>query len=340
MSDTTEALAGTAGSPWGEPELPRDRWGRPMVTPPGGGKAVAYTRCTTYVAALEDTYNLSRWQQRMVATGLARRPDLVLAAAAHSDDRDEMDRICQSELDAAAAGAAAGVGTALHRLTERLDRGQELGVVPEAYRADIEAYRTATADLEPVHIERFCVQDDLKVGGTPDLVVRLGNELFIADKKTGSIDYGAGKIAMQLAMYSRSVFYNHLSRTRESMGGVNQERGIIIHLPAGTGRCELKWVDLTAGWEAIQLATQVRVWRGRKGLIYPLNVAAMLAEIFGSVTEVPLMEQIEVAPDGEALDALWFAHRAVWTDAHTAAARRRKNQLHQQVLRDAVSSTA
>lgn len=339
MSDTTEMLAGTAGTPFGEPELPRDRWGRPLVVPPGGGKAAAYTRCTTYVGALEDTYNLSRWQQRMVATGLAQRPDLVLAAAAHHDDRDELDKICQSAMDAAAAGAAAGIGTALHRLTERLDRGQELGVVPEAYRADIEAYRVATAEVTPVHIERFCVQDDLKVGGTPDLVVRFGNELFIADKKTGSIDYGAGKIAMQLAMYSRSVFYNHLSGTRESMGAVNQERGVIIHLPAGQGRCELKWVDIAAGWEAVQLATQVRAWRGRKSLIYPLDVAALLAEVF-EVTEVSLLEQIGGAPSNESIEALWSSHRAVWTDEHTHAAKRRKNQLHQQVLRDAVHRAA
>src|SRR5689334_2925212 len=65
------------------PQVPRDRWQRPLVVPPKGGKPVAYTRCTTFVGCLEDTFNLSRWQQRMVALGLNDRPDLLLAVAAH-----------------------------------------------------------------------------------------------------------------------------------------------------------------------------------------------------------------------------------------------------------------
>jgi glycine betaine/proline transport system substrate-binding protein len=36
---------------------------------------------------------------------------------------------------------------------------------------------------------------------------------YIADLKTGSVDFGAGKIAMQLAVYSRSVFYDHQTKT-------------------------------------------------------------------------------------------------------------------------------
>ena len=35
--------------------IPRDRWGRPLVIPPGGGKKrVAYRRVTTFVGVLED----------------------------------------------------------------------------------------------------------------------------------------------------------------------------------------------------------------------------------------------------------------------------------------------
>ncbi|MGK3946754.1 hypothetical protein ABK046_51375, partial [Streptomyces caeruleatus] len=68
------------------PQLERDRYGRPLVVPADGGKKVAYTRCTTFVGAAEDTFPLSQWQQRQVAVGLSKRPDLVsLAASAEGD---------------------------------------------------------------------------------------------------------------------------------------------------------------------------------------------------------------------------------------------------------------
>ena len=315
--------------------IPRDRYGRPMVVPPGGGKATAYTRCTTYVGVLEDTYNLSRWQQRMVALGLAQRPDLVLAAAAHHDDKDELNKVCQSAMDAAAAGAAAGIGTALHKVTQRIDRGEdvELKTLPEAYRADIRAYTDATAALKRIAVEQFVVNDDLKVGGTPDLVVEFNGERYIADKKTGSIEWGAGKIAMQLAMYSRSVFYDHETRTRTPIG-VNQDLGIVIHLPAGEGTCRLQWVNISAGWKAVQLATDVRTWRARKKLIYPFDPVELVEEIFPGAEVITLDEQIEAATTRADLEALYRANRSEWTDKHTRAAKLRTTRLHQQSLRN------
>ena len=164
-------------------DIPRDRWGRPMVYPPGGKKPVPYTRCTTYVGVLEDTYNLSRWQQRMVALGLADRPDLMLAVAAHRDERDKLNEICGSALDAAKAGAAATTGTALHALTEKVDRDLPLGVIPEAYIADLEQYRETTAPLTVKAIEQFRVLDSLKIGGTTDRVVEYLGRYYIADVK-------------------------------------------------------------------------------------------------------------------------------------------------------------
>ena len=53
-------------------ELPRDRWGRPLITPPDGTTPVPYTRVTTFAKAVEDTYHLGRWAERMVALGMAK----------------------------------------------------------------------------------------------------------------------------------------------------------------------------------------------------------------------------------------------------------------------------
>lgn len=317
------------------PEVPRDRWGRPLVVPSTGGKPVAYTRCTTFVGVVEDTYNLSKWQQRMVALGLSDRPDLLLAVASNRDDKKHLDTVCEQAMDAAKAGAAATTGTALHLLTERMDRGLGTGVVPEAYVADLEAYARTTAPLKAVHIEAFCVQDMMKVGGTPDRVVTFQGKRYIADLKTGSINFGYLKIAAQLAMYARSRLYDPASHER-SPHGAEIDRGIVIHLPAGSGTCTLHWVDLTEGWEAVKVARMVRNLRahGFKALFSPF------AEQPGPTVPlaVPQVEQqhplqvsmtdaitsaIANAPTEQAVRNLWEQHVDTWTDTHTELAKAR-----------------
>jgi predicted RecB family endonuclease len=271
-----------------EDRVPRDRWGRPMVTPPNGGKPKAYTRVTTFAGSVEDMYGLGQWQQRMVALGLAKRPDLLLSVSAHEDDKDELNRIAEAAKEAAAASAAATTGTALHRLAERYDRGQlALDDVPESHRADLRAYIAAMHGIDglTMHgIEEFVVVDDLQVAGTFDRVVEHDGQRYVADIKTGSIEYGAGKMAIQLALYSRGRLYTPGQPDRADTG-VSQTAGIIIHLPAGQGRCDLHWIDLRAGWEAVELCERVRAWRKRKGLLAAASFGpAMLAR---SVVDVP-----------------------------------------------------
>ena len=299
------------------PDIDRDRYGRPMIVPPGGGKKVAYRRCTTFVGVLEDTYNLSRWQQRNVALGLADRPDLLLSVAAHRDDKDKLNRICEDAAEAAKSSAAATTGTAVHALTEIVDRGLDLPVIPDGAAADLAAYRKATAGIEWLAIETGIVVDDLKVHGTPDRIGRLPDgRVVVLDLKTGSVDFGMGKIAQQLAMYSRGVFYDHVGARRTPMpDGLDQDVAVVIHLPAGSGRCELLEVDIAAGWEGVQIAAQVWAWRSRKGLSRPL------------ATGFDLLGLIDLAATPDDVRALWGAHKDAWTEAHTAAAKARIDSL-------------
>jgi hypothetical protein len=249
-------------------EIARDRWGRPLVVPPDGGKPVAYTRCTTYIGVLEDTYNLSRWQQRMVALGLADRPDLALGVTAHRDDKDELNKLCERAIEAAKGRAAATTGTALHALTGLVDQGRPLPTIPADAAADLEAYRQKTAALETLAVEQFVVHDELQVAGTTDRVVSYRDRRYVYDIKTGSIDFAPGKFAMQLAVYARSQIYDIKTHARTDLG-VSTEWGILVHLPVGEARCDLYRVDLTAGWEGVQLATAVRAWRRRKDHLSP-----------------------------------------------------------------------
>ena len=247
-------------------EIKRDRYGRPMVVPPAGGKPVPYTRATTVAGTLDDGVGLVAWKLRMAAQGLIKRPDLMLAATVAVNDKQELDRLIETAQDAAGSTHAATIGTALHALTEKYDRGEEFGYVPAMFAPDIEAYIKATREFKMEVIEQFCVLDSHQIAGTPDRIVTYRGKRYIFDLKTGSIDY-PHKMAIQLAIYSRAVPYNIATGERGSWGEVDTQRGIILHLPAGEGKADIQFVDIDKGWEGLELAMQVRAWRTSKKIM-------------------------------------------------------------------------
>ncbi|WP_043648015.1 hypothetical protein [Nocardia thailandica] len=300
--------------------IERDGWGRPKIIPPGGGKPVAYTRCTTFVDALEDKHGLTQWKMRQVALGLADRPDLLLAVSAHRDSKDELNRITAAAMDAAGAGSAATTGTALHTLTERHDLGQEIGPLPAAAHADLAAYIRTTGGLQYAAIEQFRVLDDLKVAGTLDRLLEFSDRYVIGDIKTGDITYGIGKIAMQLSVYARAQTYDPATGARGvDAKPIDLQQALIIHLPAGKGTCSLHWVDIAAGWDAVQLAAQVRKWRGRRNL----------TKEFVPATSPELLTEISAVADIDTLRALWLdlESQGLATDEVTAACKARALEL-------------
>ncbi len=220
----------------------------------------------------------------MVLIGACIDPSIIEAASLTGDKRDH-NRLAEQALEAAKANDKREKGTHLHALSEYVDRGEELPlfVTPEGGspvdvsdqdRADMEAYRLAMEPLTVEHIETLTVLDDLQVSGTPDRIVRHQGRAFIADLKTGSVDFGALKMAMQLAIYSRSVFYDHLTATRTPLPDVDQDRAIIVHLPAGSGTCSLLWLDIATGWRAVQVAAEVHKARSVKNVLQPFGAVA------------------------------------------------------------------
>jgi hypothetical protein len=340
--------------------IPRDRWKRPLVVPPSGGKPVAYTRCTTFVGGIEDMFKLGQWQQRHVAIGLAMRPDLM-AAVGSSDlsDKGALNDLCDAAKEAAGASDSARIGTYLHAITEAADRGADPSAVPvpelavprrrEEFLPDLAAYTEATAGLKSVHIEEFSVLDQLRIGGTPDRIVKLNGKKYIADLKTGSVDLGHLKIAAQLAVYARSYLYDwragvalgssatiEQAKALRTPTGVEVDRGIVIHLPQGTGQCTLYWVDLLAGWEAVRVSRDIREKRTVKfrdvfstftGEDSAPVAPVMPTPIPQPTHEVPagpdLPALIGKASSAEAIRELWYAHQAYWTAAHTELANTR-----------------
>lgn len=257
-------------------EPPRDRYKRYLIAPRDGGEAEAYTRATTVAEVLDDRYNLELWKMRQVAVGLTRRNDLLLKVAADENDKKTVNAACQEALDAAAAGAAANTGTALHRILERVDCGElTLAEVPELFADVVERYRSAldAAGVEVVAdaCERIHVLDGLAepLAGMADRHVIVGGQRYIADIKTGSgIDYGAGGFAVQLAIYAHATsLYDYVTETHAEPPPLDRERGLIIHVPAAGGDVTLHWLDIAAGREALDHALWARSWRKRKGLL-------------------------------------------------------------------------
>jgi PD-(D/E)XK nuclease superfamily len=251
-------------------EVKRDRWGRPLIVPPNGGKPVAYTRATTIAGSLDDGTALIAWKMRMACIGLSQRQDLLVAVAAtDKDDTKELNALVEEAMEAAGANAAARIGSAVHSLTEVIDRGEELGVVPEVYMQDLQAYAHKTLELKNIFIEQFCVLDEYKIAGTPDRVVEYKGERYICDLKTGSLH--ATSFAMQLSIYAHAAPYDLDTAQRGTWGPINKEKAIVVHLPAGKAQCELHWVDIAKGWEGVKIAMQARQWRDQKNFLTPFS---------------------------------------------------------------------
>lgn len=249
-------------------EIQRDRWGRPLIVPPGGGDPIAYTRTSTLAKALDDTSALALWKQRKTAEGLVRRPDLLtrVAGALANGDPDTdwptkraLNDVCREATEAAGSSRGSSSGTGLHALTEAIDRGEEPAWVPEHDRARLDAYRAATDGYTALDSECFVVCDALETAGTfdrlwfcPDGRVRVG------DLKTGKseADYPLAT-AIQLAVYANSARYNLETGERRPIDEhLDLSTGLLIHMPP-TGGCRIIPLDLELGWWAARCAAAV-----------------------------------------------------------------------------------
>ena len=303
--------------------IERDRWDRPLIIPPKGGKPKAYTRCTTYVKALDDKEGLLAWKSRMTGIGLSQRPDLLLSLQNTAEtDKKALDRICEEAANHAGAKSRATIGTSLHGFTERIDRGETIPDLGQ-FQPDIEAYKNAITahGLTPVEMETFVVNDELQVGGTFDRIYSYQGVNYIGDIKTGStLDYSAGTFAAQLAIYAHSQRYNPQTGERSPLE-VDQNKGIVIHLPAGEGKAQVYFIDLALGWASVGLAGEVRRWRA-------MRPATFLQELQPAApAAVPLVELVKTAPTPEALMQLWQANINAWTDELNRLAAARAQEL-------------
>lgn len=241
--------------------------GRYSLPHPVTGKPGRFTRVTTFTRTLRDPYRLERWHLRMAGRGLAERDDLCVSILADYDDDDAVAKAVDQAMEHAGTSRAATKGTAMHRFTEQLDRGEKVRV-PEHMRADLTAYEQTLDEhgLTVELIEQIVFVPGYELCGQVDRVLRdrHGN-LLIGDLKTGAeLKYGWLEHGPQVGAYSRgSHLWDAAAEEWRTMPAIDQHRAVIIHLPVGTGRCELVEVDLDVAWAAVEECAAVRQWRKR-----------------------------------------------------------------------------
>ena len=255
-------------------EPKRDRWGRPMIKLPSDGSLQAYTRVTTLSKACDTEGGLTKWKMRLTVIGLMRRPDLqALASVADPNDKTTLSDIAEQAFEFAGASNRANLGTALHALTEQHDLGMPTDVLP-ALAADLAAYKAAMSDhglrVNPKWIERFVVVDELQVAGTADRYVMCPDgKIRVFDIKTGTdLSYSWRSIAVQLGCYANGLCYDVATGARTPLpDNIDRDHGIVCHLPAGEGRCDMYYVDIKEGYTIGAPMSQLLMqWRKRKDM--------------------------------------------------------------------------
>lgn len=159
-------------------------------------KRVQYGRPSGLGKQIENTINLQKWSERMVALGIARDSTLQNEAAKLADldqNGDEFkqaaDALAVKAKQVAQAHLAAERGTHHHELTEdvdndrdpiaRMERGEQLGVPRHVQHALLDAWASmlTTFGLEILATEAPCVDDGWCQAGTLDRIARLTRDL-------------------------------------------------------------------------------------------------------------------------------------------------------------------
>jgi hypothetical protein len=280
-------------------DYPRfDGFNRYVLPHPDTGKDFAWTRVTTFARALRDTFALTRWQLRMAGRGLCVRGDLVARIASEYDDDAVIDKAVADAMEHAGSTVKATYGTALHRLTEGIDRDEEI-VEPPELRADLDSYRSTVSRSGLIFhaIEQIVCIPDLGLAGTLDRIVSAGADAFVWDLKTGDVEQAWLEIAVQLACYAHAAYLWDGDRWAPMLP-VRQDVAIVAHLPTGEGQVTLYVVDIARGWQAAQLCRDVRQWRNVGDLAKPWTPPPA-AEVRQTVVPDEQLNAFDFVPDSK-----------------------------------------
>lgn len=257
-----------------------------------------WRRVSTLIKKVDtNTSALDAWKKRQVLLGAARRDDIILGVKAlgapdpvlgwNEPTKKKLNAWAEDCMSAAGSSAGATEGTAMHDLTERVDRGEPIDQVAAGLPGPAAASLRAYAKLRElngwrsVEIERTVVCDELEVAGSFDRIDEIPSLSALggwtcqhghahgADESRAIVDVKTEKnpllnglhIGPQLAIYSRARRMWIPDDGRDigqaayvQAPCVRQDVAIVVHVR--DGKAIPYFVDLAAGWEAAQAAAR------------------------------------------------------------------------------------
>ncbi len=229
---------------------------------------------TTVAKIPDDLYRLQQWEKRQVAIGMAMDKDLVQAVAAHSEDSDILNKLCDQAKERAGANRAATRGTAAHRITESHDLGKTV-IQTELAGSILGSWKDVLASagltVVPAWMERVVVYPIRRLCGKFDRICMMGNDAVVVDLKSGerAIQY-PHSIAVQLALYANADLMagslNAKGETEEfePLPPLRKDFAIVIHIPE-VGKAKAVKIDIAAGWQVAQeICFPTIKWRSKK----------------------------------------------------------------------------
>ena len=238
-----------------------------------------YSRPSSWGKDLDDESALVNWRIDRAMDGVASDPAIAATVAANLGRKEGAKERRDRAIARGRGDERADIGTALHAMTQRVEEGDGFKA-PPPYDADLAAYLMCLerAQLTSRFIECKICADVWRAAGTCDRIYETGcdlttpdgsiierGSLIIGDLKTGEkLDYKLPAYAVQLAIYADGMFYDVETDERTPMPeGLRMDWGLLVHLPAGSARCELLWCDLRVGRIGAALVRDVRAWRKR-----------------------------------------------------------------------------
>jgi hypothetical protein len=289
-----------------KPDFPRAN-GAPLVLI--DDRRIRMSRPSGFAKPLDDESALTNWRIDRAAIGVAHSKELQARyISTKQDDRKALQKLREDAIQAGRGSEAAGIGTAIHAMSERWEDPDDDFDPPEPYRSALAAYTAEMDRLGLVSILYECafVNTDYNAAGTADRVWQLTRRLLtprgeilepgtnvIGDLKTSkTLEYSMGAFACQEALYAQGQLYDVVNECFLPTPPINQSWGLIAWIPSNQeqGHCEMIWVDLDAGNQAAWLAALVkeyrRSWRQAEPVRVPEPLASVedaLAEEFGAI---------------------------------------------------------
>lgn len=269
-----------------------------------------YSRPSGWGSDLDDESNLVNWRIDRAMEGVACDPSIAATVAANLGISEGRKERRNRAIERGRGAERADIGTALHAMSARVESGDSFRA-PPPYDADLAAYLTVLerAGLTSEFIEVKICSDVWRAAGTADRLYRVGRDLttpdgtiipkgamLMGDLKTGAkLELKLPGFSVQLAIYADGCFYDVNTDERTPMPEeLRMDWGVLVHLPAATGRCELFWCDLRVGRIGAELVRQVRHWRKRIDFAEPF--------IWPPEDDVPTEELPVIPVPDEAVD--------------------------------------